>query len=555
MFKHVRAAMVAILAMATVLGAASTAQAQWLRAETDGFIVYGDVSERQIRDYARRMARFDALLRTYYPIPTEYEAPKLEIFLADGRRQLRQAWPGVSERIAGWYTPNAARIHAVANVAGDQGIIVLYHEYGHHFLFQLRANAYPSWFIEGIAEYYATIRDIDGRIEIGRHDPRRMLSFVQQGANSWVPLEDVLRWRIGPGGRFRASDYYAFSWALTHYMLSDPERTRALGRYLAAVAGGADSVAAMQEATGRTAAQLHDDVRRYLAGPIVTFTPQITLPEPEVTVTRMAPDEAALVWLDLRLDREAPAFDPDDISPPRRDGETEAAHARRVAEAREEATEARATLIRDSLAEAARWPDTRMALLVTARAQRLDGRLDEAFATLAPLLTEDARDADGNRLAGEILIQQARALEDPEAVATGLRRARAYLAEAMQLDPLDQRVYLALDDSRRGGAGYPSANDVSTLEVAGVLAPQSAEVRMRLARAYLATGDARAAMIILGPVANAPHASSQRAAARTLLAEARQAAGLAVDPELAGPAAGEGGETGGEETTGEGAAG
>jgi thioredoxin-like negative regulator of GroEL len=180
-----------------------------------------------------------------------------------------------------------------------------------------------------------------------------------------------------------------------------------------------------------------------------------------------------------------------------------------------------------------------MGVLVTARAQRLDGRLDEAFATLAPLLTEDARDADGNRLAGEILMQQARALEDPEAMATGLRRARAYLAEAMQLDPLDQRVYLALDDSRRGGAGYPTANDVSTLEVAGVLAPQSAEVRMRLARAYLATGDARAAMIILGPVANAPHASSQRAAARTLLAEARQAAGLANDPELAAPGVGE----------------
>lgn len=550
MMKHLRAAMAAVLAMTAVLGAASAAHAQWLRAETDGFIVYGDVSERQIRDYARRMARFDALLRTYYPIPTEYEAPKLEIFLANGAGDLQRAQPGIPASVGGWYTPFAARIHAVANVASSLADDVLYHEYGHHFLFQLKADAYPAWFIEGLAEYYGTVRDRGDRVEIGRHNPGRMLSFVQQGTNSWVPLEDVLRWRVSPSGRFRGSDYYAFAWALTHYMLSDPDRRAALSRYLAAVAGGADPVAAMQEATGRTAAQLHDDVRRYLAGPIVTFTPQITLPEPEVTVTRMAPDEAALVWLDLRLDRESPNLDPDDISPPRRDGETEAAHARRVAEAREEAMEARAALIRDSLAEAARWPGSRMGVLVTARAQRLDGRLDEAFATLAPLLTEDARDADGNRLAGEILMQQARALEDPEAMATGLRRARAYLAEAMQLDPLDQRVYLALDDSRRGGAGYPTANDVSTLEVAGVLAPQSAEVRMRLARAYLATGDARAAMIILGPVANAPHASSQRAAARTLLAEARQAAGLSVDPELIGPAAGETEDTTGEETAG-----
>ncbi|MFN5482837.1 MAG: hypothetical protein ACK49G_11955 [Brevundimonas sp.] len=57
-------------------------------------------------------------------------------------------------------------------------------------------------------------------------------------------------------------------------------------------------------------------------------------------------------------------------------------------------------------------------------------------------------------------------------------------------------------------------------------------------------------MIILGPVANAPHASSQRAAARALLAEARQAAGLALDASLTTPAAGEGAETTGEDATG-----
>jgi hypothetical protein len=539
MIKFLRAGVAAGLMMLGSLAAAGTAQAQWLRAETDGFIVYGDVSERQIRDYARRMSRFDALLRTYYPIPADYETPKLEIYLANGGRDLQRAWPDVPSTVGGWYTPNAPRIHAVANVDSSLADDVLYHEYGHHFLFQLKADAYPAWFIEGLAEYYATVRDRGDSIEIGRHNPGRMLSFVQQGANSWAPLEDVLKWRVSPSGRFRGADYYAIAWALTHYMISDPERRTALSRYLAAVSGGADSVAAMEEATGRTAAQLQDDVRRYLSGPIVTFTPQITLPDPEIAIERLAPDHAALIWFDLRLDQQPPTLDVGEITFPRRDRETEAAHARRLEEARQEAVETRAALIRDSLAEAARWPDSRFGILVAARAQRLDGRLDEAFATLAPLLTEDARDADATRLAGEILTQQARALEDPEAMASGLRRARAYLAEAMQLDPLDQRVYLALDDSRRGAPGYPTANDISTLEVAGILAPQSSEVRMRLARLYIATGAAPAAVTILGPVANAPHASSQRAAARALLAEARAAAGLAADPELAAPGVGE----------------
>ena len=93
--------------------------ADWLRAETDHFIIYGAGSERSLRAYAERVERFDFLLRTYYPIRVDHEIPKLEIYLADGARDMRRILPGGSDSIAGFYSADAGRIYTVADIAAD----------------------------------------------------------------------------------------------------------------------------------------------------------------------------------------------------------------------------------------------------------------------------------------------------------------------------------------------------------------------------------------------------------------------------------------------------
>src|SRR5690606_27157172 len=97
--------MLAVAITANLLSAVA-AHAEWLKAETDHFIVYGDTSEASLRRYARKVERFDALLRTYYPITTEHEIPKLEIFMAEGRRDMNRVSPGIGEGVAGFYSPN-----------------------------------------------------------------------------------------------------------------------------------------------------------------------------------------------------------------------------------------------------------------------------------------------------------------------------------------------------------------------------------------------------------------------------------------------------------------
>lgn len=513
------------LAFAALAAWAAPAHAEWLRAETEHFIIYGDTSERALRAYAEKVERFDFLLRTYYPITVDHEIPKLEIYLADGRRDMLKAEPGIGASVGGFYSPNSSRIHAVVDTASRMGDQVIFHEYGHHFMFQMAGAAYPSWFVEGFAEYYSTADIRPDRIQFGRHSEGRMLMFVQQPVNSWAPMADVLKWRISDSGRYRAGDYYAQAWGLTHYFMSTPERTRMLGQYLAAVMRGEDSIVAMQAATGRTPEQLQNDMRLYLSGSIQYHTPQIDVPTPDVEITRLSPSEGELAWLDLRLDRQPVKVEP--FEP--REGETDRARARREQLMRENA-EFRAELIRDSLAAGDRHRDSRIGLLVKARAHRLEGRSDAGFEVLEPVLTADESDPVTLRLAAELLLDLVKTEEDPAQAAGHRREAVAYLSRALDANPLDFRIYRALNESRTGQPGYPSDNDLTTLEVGTQLAPQSFDMRMRLGRAYMARGLHAEAIEIVQPVANNPHGGSWARQAKTLIASAQTAMGRAAEP-------------------------
>ncbi|RZJ28765.1 MAG: DUF1570 domain-containing protein [Brevundimonas sp.] len=520
----------ALAVAALCLFAASPAHAEWRKAETEHFILYGDVSERTLRTYATKIERFDALLRTYYPIQSDVQIPKLEIYLADGARDMRHILPDGSQGIAGFYSADAGRIYTVTNIANPEALSTLFHEYAHHFMFQMSAAAYPSWFVEGFAEYYSTVVMEPEKIEVGREDRGRMMLFTRLPSNEWAPMADVLSWRVSRSGRARVGDYYAQSWALTHFLMSTPERRQMLNRYLTDVIRGADPTMAMQTATGRSSVELQEDMRRYFLGRITYYTLQIDIPMPEVTVSTIGADEGDLFWYDLRLD-DTPLVvpldnDPDDPRSP----EVRARMAR-------DAARHRAELITDALAAAARRPDNRMAMLVAARAHRLKGDPAAGLAALQPLLSTTSTDADALRIAAALLLDQAKAEQDPGNAVSRRRLAMAYLGQAMESNPLDFRIYLGLNDTRRAQTGYPNANDITTLEVATALAPQADENRLRLAEAYMALSQWNEAKAMLNPVANAPHPGADRVRARTMLAAIATATGQTPDDaEAAGTA-------------------
>lgn len=488
---------VALAMAALTLFVAAPAHAEWRKATSEHFVVYGDINEGALRSYTQKVERFDRLLRTWFP-PRDASliAPRLPIYLAEGRTDMQKIWPDIPANVGGFYTPGEERIFAVTGGTGSDNDNTLFHEYAHHYMQQNMTGAYPGWFVEGFAEFFATADLSPGRMRVGLFDAGRMNSLTM-GTNTWMPMDQLLRSRSYDTGS-RGHFYYAQSWALTHYLMSTPERRAKLGRYLSAVMmEGRDPVEALQGTINRTPEQLQDDVRRYLNGSINFLSQAQEFPPVDVVVERLSPAEAELVWLDLRLARYVPE-------------------------------ERRAGNLAEAQRVAGRYPGDPFAARVLAQAYLDMKQPEEAVGVMRPVVEAHPDEPLGQRFFAVTLMDAGDATEDSDRSAALYAEARRALGRAYAADALDYRTYLALARSRRGAGNYPTDNDVEILLTGAQLAPQISSLRFQTAQVMMHRGRYREAVAYLQPLANNPHGGDNLTAVRDLLTEATEKAGMAA---------------------------
>lgn len=166
----------AFMAGISMLGMAGTADAKWLRADTDNFIIYSEGSEKSLRDFAGKLERFDTTLRLRFGLSGEKEPNRLTVYLVERAADAGKLTAGrLGPSIAGFYMPDAEGSYAVSH--RESTVIkdtpewqqTLFHEYSHHFMRRYLPAAFPGWFIEGFAEYYSTADFTkEGKAEIGK---------------------------------------------------------------------------------------------------------------------------------------------------------------------------------------------------------------------------------------------------------------------------------------------------------------------------------------------------------------------------------------------------
>lgn len=458
-----------MLGGALALLSAQAAQAEWRRAETDNFVVYGEGGEGDLRRQAEQLERFDALLRLQFGLPPVDGVRKLPVYLVRTRAELRELRPRLPERVGGFYSASPIDVYAALNRRSGQH--VLFHEYAHHFMHQNFPGVYPGWFIEGFAEFFATATvDDAGKVEVGYYSPGRLANL---NALSWLPMDQLLSVRPNQlEGRARAA-FYAQSWLLTHYLFSDPERRRGLDGYLAAVGRGTPYEQALKDHLNHTPDSLNDALRAYLRGRMPYSRLDMAEVEPQVQLT-VLPDSAdrmLLYGVSLRY-----AKTPEEM----------------------------ARLLPRVRADAARYPDDRLALVTLGRAELRGGDAAAGEAALKRALEIAPGDVEALQTLAWIRLDASKTLVG---AARGrlIAEAQAYLAEAMRTDPTDYRTYVALARARSVARDYPNENDVATLKLAQAYAPQVLGLRMQTADALRRTGRAEEADALMAAVANYAH--------------------------------------------------
>ncbi|MBI1186334.1 MAG: hypothetical protein GC206_03245 [Alphaproteobacteria bacterium] len=464
------------------IAAPAHAQGRWLRVESAHFVVVIDHSESRVAATLERLEAFDALLRSITRVPPDDDPVKLEVYLFRGAGLLAEV-RGVSSTgsIVGFYTASPDMIAALAEFRGDPDDAehILFHEYAHHFMLRYFPVAYPAWYVEGFAEYVATVEVGPDTYSIGRFEPMRIRSLE---VTRWVPMARLLSAPVSALSAEERQNFYAQSWLLVHYCANTPGCTEALQRYFGALREGGEPIAAFSDHFQMTPDAMQNELRRYIRTALTYVTRARTPSRSTFAVTRLPAGADDLLTRDLRLRRGVQEDD------------------------------------RDALIEAVRrrasGSSDPFALRTLGRAEILAENFDAAQAALNTALTAAPDDVEALYLMGVAFAQQAANSGDSEAL---IAESRRYFVRAFQIDPRHApTLYRFAMTFWRNDAPMPRER-LDILVEAANLAPQVDEIGINAGIQLLSHGRRDEAIAVLRPIAYAPHGGSTSNAARAML--------------------------------------
>lgn len=483
------------------LALASSADAAWLEARTNTFVVMANMKDADIRDMATRLERFDQFLRKAHglsPVAQPRSNP-LTVYVLDNVgavQQLCEAQSGCANA-AGFYigraegsavfTPRRSGDDSVFDISAQA---VLFHEYAHHFMLENWSAAYPAWFTEGFAEFYgASTFERDGAFKFGQVPNYRLYGLLTTKA---LPLAQMLAAEKRPKGGAEEEALYGRGWLLTHYLTFEPSRQGQLDSYLGAINQGLRGQAAAEKAFGELAV-LEKELNAYIARKRLRYVglPATAFAPVTVTVRELSPGEGAMMRVRIRSDR----------------GVDRSAAERVVAEARP---------------LAARFPADAGVQVVLAEAEYDAGNDDAAEAAADRALAVDPRFYGAMIYKGRARIRRLAARGGDDAA---WNEARGWFIKANAIDNDAAGALMLFYESFVAERRKPTPNAIAALERAQGLVPQDAGLRWLLVKSLADRGSFAEARNILAPLAFDPHAAADNAFAALLAAlDARDAA-------------------------------
>src|SRR6476469_7630962 len=267
------------MVVACALGMAATpAAAEWRVYEARHFQIYSESGEAKATELAARLERYDKLMRMATGIPDD-NSIKVRVFEVASTDDIEKALGVTDSGIAGFYSSNSFGPFLLTprriELGGDRyftPLLVLQHEYAHHFMLQYFPATYPGWYVEGFAELIgSSTMEKDGRILYGAPAKQRGNELTTY----WIPLQELLA-----KDEVKDFDNYGQGWAITQYLTMDPARSRQLRTYLALLNSGKSNRDAATQAFGDLA-KLNADIRSHVQGGswiVRPVKPEIALP-------------------------------------------------------------------------------------------------------------------------------------------------------------------------------------------------------------------------------------------------------------------------------------
>ena len=208
----------------------------WTSVKSKNFLLIGNASEKDIKQVALRLEQFrDVFSRLFPKLKVNSLVPTtVVVFKNDSSYRPFK----ISDTTAGYFQPgpDINYITLSAEVRWEQDPFdVIFHEYT-HLLVDNTIDDAPTWFNEGLAEYYSTFSiSNDQKVELGRPITNHVILLRQQ--KKLLPLRTLFE--VDHKSPYynesnKQSIFYAQSWALMHYLMlnKNTDRPDQLARFL-----------------------------------------------------------------------------------------------------------------------------------------------------------------------------------------------------------------------------------------------------------------------------------------------------------------------------------
>jgi tetratricopeptide (TPR) repeat protein len=247
---------------------------RWTSIQIDELTIYSNAGESTTRDVATSLTRMrDALahftrLAVRSPLPT-----KVYVFANDRSfMPYCEALRGRCDHTTGLYLGTHDANYVMIR-GGSEIDRVVYHELVHYFVRNTVSRSLPTWFNEGLAEYYSTFVAHGDSVDVGRPIEDHVLALRSEPLIPLSELFDVTTSSKMYNEGLRQGMYYAESWALVHYlMIGNAQRQGQLGTFLGQLGSGRPVEEAFHAAFNARYEEMESELRRYVRSLTMSYT-------------------------------------------------------------------------------------------------------------------------------------------------------------------------------------------------------------------------------------------------------------------------------------------
>lgn len=296
-----------VLATLVVWLAAPTARAKdnWITLRTQNFLLVSNAGEKDVRQVATKLEQFREVFTKLFsgakfnsPVPTT-----VVLFKSAGSYK-----PFALPNASGYFQKGEDVNYITLSTDPTQDpFSTIYHEYVHLLIDNTTGNV-PSWFNEGLAEYYsAFVIEEDRKVHLGELIPYHLLALREGKLYPLRTLFAVDQYSPEYNEGSKRGMFYAESWALVHYLIlgNNGQRLPQLGKFLQLVTKGTTIDDAFTQAFQTDIATVEKELKKYIEGhtfrmQVATFERKLEF-DSEFTTSALSEADAQAYLGDLLL--------------------------------------------------------------------------------------------------------------------------------------------------------------------------------------------------------------------------------------------------------------